>query len=189
MSAPPSRRPLWPTLLVLVGSVALVALFLSTLGDRTADGPDPAATADAATTTQPSAGPTPSPQAGAEPSAQPRATASSSPAPTLDPALIVPVVVVNQTQGQGLAARAAAAIDAGGWTVDSVQQAALDAPSTTVYVPEGLEASAEAFLRTFPAVTRQRPAFTGLATEGLTLVLAEPDAAAVVLALEEQQRR
>ena|GEM_PF-4205280 len=185
MSTPRTRRPLWPTLLVLVGSVALVAFFLSTMGTRTDSTPEAAASDSPAASAASSPSVTPQPGAGAgEPSQQPRPTAT--PPPTVDPELLAPVVVVNQTDGAGLGARAAEAINAGGWPIDSVASGVVGAPSTTLYVPAGLEAQAQAFLAAFPAVQRQRPAFEGLAEQGLTLVLAEPDAVAVVDGLEQR---
>lgn len=185
MSAPRTRRPLWPTLLVVVGSAALVALFLSTMGARTDSTPEAAATDSPAASAAPSPSATAQPSDGAaEPTEQPGPT--STPQPTVDPELLAPVVVVNQTDVEGLGARAAAAIEAGGWPIDAVESADVNAPSTTLYVPAGLEPQAQAFLEAFPAVDRQRPAFEGLASQGLTLVLAEPDALSVVEALEQQ---
>jgi hypothetical protein len=180
VTAPPSRRPLWPTLIVVAGSVALVALFLSTWGNRDAPSvvaeASPAATA-AASPTQGPADASPSPTGEDEPTDEP-----TSPSP--DPDLFVPVVVVNQSSQPGLGERAATALEASGWPVDSVQDASLAVPSTTLYVPPGLEESADAFQQSFPGVERQRPAFDGLATSALTFVLADPDASSVVRGME-----
>jgi hypothetical protein len=184
VTAPASRRPLWPTLIVVVGSVALVSLFLSTWGNRDVPtaGTDvsPAASAEASPTATP-ADASPRPTGEDEPTEEP-----ASPSP--DPDLLVPVVVVNQASQPGLGERAATAIEALGWSVDSVEDASLAVPSTTLYVPPGLEESAAAFQQSFPAVERQRPAFDGLATSALTLVLADPDAADTVRAMEADSR-
>ncbi len=168
MTAPASRRPLWPTLIVVVGSLALVALFLWAWGNREA----PTSGGVVATV-----------------AATPTASATSAPDPTAtqgatDPELLVPVVVVDQSAEPGLGEQAAAAIEDGGWPVDSVEAASLGVPSTTLYVPPGLEESAVAFQQAFPAVGRQRPAFAGLATSTLTLVVVDTDGSAVVAAME-----
>lgn len=92
--------------------------------------------------------------------------------------------VLNQAGVTGLAGRTAAVLAEGGWTVGRVDDATLGAPSTTLYVPVGLEPEADAFLDAFPPVQRTRPAFEGLAVDGLTLVLAQPDAEQVVAALQ-----
>lgn len=177
-----TRRPLWTTALVVLGSVAVVALGLLSLGDRT-DGSSSDASATADATVEPTPPPsgtvsahggTPSPN----PSPQPTLTPSAPPAP------LVTVDVFNQTGDPGLAARTSAVLAGSGWTVGQVADALLSAPSTTLYVPPGLESEADAFLSAFPAVSRTRPSFEGLALDGLTLVLAQPDAELVVSNLE-----
>jgi hypothetical protein len=166
-------RPRWTTAIVLLGSFALVVAFVVVLGSPT----DPSS---------PQAEATPTPR---EPAASPRVTATPrprpepTPTPTVDATVRAPVLVFNQTATAGLAASAAAAIETGGWEVAEIGDAALGVPSTTLYVPPGLEDAAAAFSEQFPAVPRQRPAFAGLSTTGLTVVLAEPDASAVVAAL------
>lgn len=166
-------RPAWPTALVVLGTLGLVAFFVYSLGDRT----------------DPSALDPPTPVPSTSPAATASPVPSESPSPTVTtpspvPATQAPVSVLNQTAVPGLAARAAAVVEAADWEVATVDNTALGAPSTTLYVPAGLEQAGEAFSAAFPAVTRIVPAFEGLPPDELTLVLADPDAQAVVEALE-----
>lgn len=188
------RAPIWTTLLVVVGSLALVALALVAVADRTADegGTEaldtPAAAPSPVASATPSASATPTESA----SATPALTGEPTPGPDFDPTAtptpspvpLVAVDVLNQAGVTGLAARTSAVLADAGWSVGRVDDATLGSPSSTLYVPDGLEPAADAFVAQFPAVTRTRPAFEGLAVDGLTLVLAQPDAEAVVDALE-----
>jgi hypothetical protein len=196
-------RPLWPSLIVLVGTVAVVAVVLIAVADRTAD---PLAEVGGDVTTQASptaapptpAEPTPAEPTPAEPTPgpssappSPPATVDGDPGATADPTSPVPDVtvdVLNETQVAGLAGRAAEVLVETGWQVGLVDNSALAAPSTTVYVPAGLEAEADALTRAFPALTRTRPTFEGLDPSRLTIVLAQPDAEFVVAAMEATTR-
>lgn len=177
-------RPLWPTLIVLVGTVAAVALVLASVADRTpqplAEGGD--ATAVPSSPSATSAAPTPTPEPSDSPSPSPSPSASPTPAATPSE---IPVDVLNQTLVEGLAGRAAVVLSDAGWTVGQIENTALGAPSTTVYVPTGLEDDADLLLDAFPMLTRTRPAFEGLNPAALTLVLAEPDAERVVALMEQ----
>lgn len=173
-------RPRWTTAMVVLGTVALVALLVYGLGDRTEPAAAPTATPGEAGAT---ASPTPTPAATPSPTGTPTPTPTATPTPS--PEVRAPVAVLNQTTVAGLAGRAAAVLERDGWEVPLVDDAALGVPSTTLYVPSGLEDAAETFQADFPAVTRSRPAFEGLAPGQLTLVLAVPDAEAVVSALEQ----
>jgi hypothetical protein len=167
-------RPRWTTAIVLLGSFALVVAFVVVLGSTTDS-----------STPQAEASPTarePAPTRSASPTPRPRP--QPTPTPTADATVRAPVLVFNQTATAGLAASASASLQAGGWEVAETADATLGVPSTTLYVPPGLEDAAAAFGQQFPAVQRQRPAFAGLSTSGLTLVLADPDAVAVVAALQ-----
>lgn len=177
-------RPRWTTAMVVLGTVALVALLVYGLGDRTEPAAAPTATPGEAGAT---ASPTPTPAATPSPTGTPTPTPTPTPTatPTPSPEVRAPVAVLNQTTVAGLAGRAAAVLERDGWEVPLVDDAALGVPSTTLYVPSGLEDAAETFQADFPAVTRSRPAFEGLAPGQLTLVLAVPDAEDVVSALEQ----
>ena len=196
-------RPLWPSLIVLVGTVAVVAVVLLAVADRT---PEPLAEGGSTVTTEASpttgaptpAEPTPAEPTPAEPTpgptrpaTSPPATVDGDPGPTADPTSPVPDVTVdilNETQVAGLAGRAAKVLVETGWQVGLVDNSALGAPSTTVYVPAGLEAEADELTRAFPALTRTRPTFEGLDPDRLTIVLAQPDAEFVVAAMEATTR-
>ncbi len=195
------RPPVWPTVLVVLGTLSVVALVLVTAGLQSSvrSGPDTAATTPGST---PSAVPTTGPEPTTDPTGSPSATATGAatadadatpeetPEPTgvPDGATPAPVTssvdVLNQTLTEGLAGRAAVVVDQRGWPVERIDNATLGTPATTVYVPTGLEAVGDAFAAAFPEVTRTRPAFEGLAPDRLTLVLAEPDARTVVAAME-----
>lgn len=188
------HRPVWTTALVVIGSLAVVAFGLVALADRTDRTlvADDTGTADAAADATPTATATPAPTSAATPTptgtptGPPMGTPMGTPAPSPvpRPAPLVVVDVLNQTLVTGLAATTASVLADAGWTVGLVDNAAVGAPSSTLYVPSGLESQAEAFVEAFPAVQRTRPAFEGLRVDGLTLVLAEPDAEQVVAGLE-----
>jgi hypothetical protein len=194
MSREGQTRPLWPTVLVVIGSLALVGFFVYSLGDRAdptalGDQVGPEVSPSVAPSPELSPGPTESPTPGptggstSGPAASPEPPPPT-PSPSVPPQVLVPVAVLNQTAVPGLAARSAAVLETDGWEVVTVGDASLGAPSTTLYVPLGLDAAAESFVAAFPAVVRSRPAFAGLPPGQLTLVLAEPDAESVVAALE-----
>lgn len=186
-------RPLWPSLIVLVGTVAVVAVVLLAVADRA---PDPLADGvgevamEPTPTTSPPPSVAPTPEANSS-ATSPPATPDSDPEASDSPTATVPSVtvdVLNETLVTGLAGRAADVLAATGWQVGLIDNSALGAPSTTVYVPTGLEAEAEALLDAFPALTRTRPTFEGLDPGRLTIVLAEPDAEFVVAAMEATTR-
>lgn len=182
---PPSGRPpVWTTVLVVVGSLCVVALGLLYLSDRTteADLPDAAGTSAPVPSPSMSVQASPSPNVSPEPTPEPTSTPV---APVVSPVVPdVSVDVLNQSAVSGLAARAAAVLADAGWTVGQVDDATLGTPSTTLYVPVGLESAAASFVEAFPSVGRTRPAFEGLSVGALTLVLAQPDAEAVVVGIE-----
>ncbi len=175
-------RPVWTTVIVVLGTVVVVGLVLYSLGDRSViEVADQALLPPAATSSPTPAATSPAPDP--SPSAQESPSLQVRPRPS-DATSRAPVDVLNQTTVPGLAARAAQAIEDSGWEVATVGNTSLGAPATTLYVPAGLEDAAQAFLDDFDALTRERPAFAGLPVDVLTLVLAEPDAAPVVSDLE-----
>ena len=182
---PPSGRPpVWTTALVVVGSLCVVALGLLYLSDRTTedDLPDAAGTSAPVPSPSMSVPASPSPSVSPEPTPEPTSTPV---APVVSPVVPdVSVDVLNQSAVTGLAARAAAVLADEGWTVGQVADATLGTPSTTLYVPVGLESAAASFVEAFPSVGRTRPAFEGLSVGAITLVLAQPDAEAVVVGME-----
>jgi hypothetical protein len=114
-------------------------------------------------------------------SATPRATPvvvpsvlpSPTPSPTPDVPVGVkaPVIVLNQTKTLGLAAKLRDQLRAGGWTVTGIDDFRGNVPATTVYYPPGLKAAAQALMAQFPTIGRIRPAFPGISTSQLTVIL------------------
>lgn len=165
----------------MLGTIAIVGGVLYGFADRTqvrdplADG-----VVSGTPTAEPPSSPAPSP------SEEPTSPGAGSPTPT-PRATATPEIelvdVLNQTDQAGLAGRAATVVADSGWPVRTVDNAAFGAPSTTLYVPEGLQAAADDFADAF-SIPRTRPAFEGLPIDALTLVLAEPDALDVVVEME-----
>lgn len=174
------RPPAWTTLLVVLGTIGIVGGLLFAFADRTQI-PDPLA--DAAGTGTPTVEPTSSPSpSGESPAAPGDGSPTPTPSPTVSPEIEL-VDVLNQTDQAGLAGRAATVVADAGWPVRTIDNAAFGAPSTTLYVPEGLQGAGDDFADAF-SIPRTRPAFEGLPVDALTLVLAEPDALDVVVEME-----
>ncbi len=60
---------------------------------------------------------------------------------------------------------------AAGWDVDGIGPWVGKIPMTTVYYPPGMEASARALMAAFPTITRSLPAFPGVPTDELTVII------------------
>ena len=99
----------------------------------------------------------------------PAAPQPSPPAPP--PSLVVPITVLNNSKETGLAERAAARFDRGGWPVALTGNFRGQIPVTTVYYDPGLEASARAFAADFRGIVRVRPRFATLPARGVVVVL------------------
>ena len=84
---------------------------------------------------------------------------------------VVPVTVLNNSDRDGLADRAAVRFERGGWPVQATGNFRGRIPVTTVYYDRGLEASARAFADTFPGMVRVRPRFETLPARGVVVVL------------------
>jgi hypothetical protein len=131
------------------------------------DGPDDAAAVD-----RPSVEPPVKESAAAPPAAPPPAPAPPAPPARTQPAsVVVPVTVLNNSRETGLAARAAARFEDGGWPVRATGNYTGRLRETTVYYAAGQEAAARSFARTFRGITRVLPRFDRLPGEGLTVVL------------------
>ncbi|MCW2524255.1 MAG: glycoprotein [Frankiales bacterium] len=103
-------------------------------------------------------------------SAQSPPTAASTPNATMN----VPVVVVNNTDVNGLADTAVARLRAGGWTATNGGNFSGDILSTAAYYdPDiaGAQAAAEALQLQFPAIKRVKEKFDGLPAGPIVLVL------------------
>jgi hypothetical protein len=93
------------------------------------------------------------------------------PPPPPPPSLIVPITVLNNSEETGLAERAAARFDRGGWPIALTGNFRGQIPITTVYYDPGLEASARAFAADFRGIARVRPRFATLPARGVVVVL------------------
>ncbi len=111
----------------------------------------------------------PSAVAAPDPLASPSAVPSTSASPSGGPK--APVVILNQTVTEGLAATFRAQLRAGGWKVPGIGDFRGNVPATTVYYPPGLKAAATALMSQFAEVGRIRPAFAGISTTQLTVIL------------------
>ena len=109
---------------------------------------------------------TPAPSVGAE--STPTPTLTPSPTPTVEK---VPVIVLNQTGISGLAAKFQKELEAAGWTVSGIDDFVGNVPATTVYFPPDMRPAAKLLMREFPVVGRIRPAFSGISTTQLTVIL------------------
>ena len=80
-------------------------------------------------------------------------------------------MVLNQTGISGLAAQFQEDLEAGGWTVAGIDDFVGNVPATTVYFPPNMQAVARALMAQFPQIGRIRPAFSGISTTQLTVIL------------------
>lgn len=87
------------------------------------------------------------------------------------PSVVVPITVLNNSNRTGLADRAAARFERGGWPVHLSGNFRGQIPVTTVYYDDGFEASARAFARDFEGIARVRPRFATLPARGVVVVL------------------
>ena len=139
-----------------------------------AEATDPFAAESFATTPEAETAPVdPSPLAPPPVAATSPAPVAAAPAParTATRSLVVPVTVLNNSRIDGLADRAAARFEAGGWPVLKTGNFRGKIPSTTIYYERGQEASARAFARRFDGIVRVRPRFATLPARGLVVVV------------------
>lgn len=159
----------WPSLVALLGTVAVVAGLLVLFGgDVEPSGPDddPAAQGTDGATPAPTDAATSAPETPAAPVTAP-------------PELREDVAILNGTDVTGLAARAQEQLEAGGWTVPAIDTYTGDIAETTIFYPEGMEESAQALAAQFPVITQVSPTIAGLTTQRLVLIVAEDYAEAV----------
>jgi hypothetical protein len=157
----------WPSLLALLGTVAVVVALVVLFGREVT----PSATDGTGTAGDASAAPTGS----ATPSAEPSDGATTDPPATPEPPARAPVVVLNQTRVGGLAAETADALRAGGWEVLETGDFSSGVPQTTVYFPPGLEDVAATLDAEWDGIDRVMPIFSGLRDDVLTVILAETE--------------
>jgi hypothetical protein len=155
---------MWPSLVALLGTAALVTGLLVLFGENGGPGSDAETVAGS---TQ-----SPSPEPPAEGSAPP----SDGPPPTpvtAPPDLRGPVGILNGTDVTGLARSAQERLEAGGWEVPVIDTYSQGLATTTVFYPDGLQESAEALADQFPEITQVEPTIPNLTTQWLVLVVGD----------------
>jgi hypothetical protein len=174
----------WPSLLALVGTVAVVLALLWAFGSDIDPGrPDDDPVAEDGELTDDS-------DAVDEEADDETAEDTESEAPdeetappadpvTAPPELRTPVGILNGTSVTGLAGRAQERLEDGGWSVPAVDTTSREIEATTVYFPPGLEESAEALQAQFPEIVRTAPTEPGLAQDRLVVILAQDYAEAM----------
>ena len=158
----------WPSLVALLGTVAVVFGLLAVFGNDGESSVDDAAAADTGTTA-----PTTSAEGTAPPPESPSAPV------TAPPELRAEVGILNGTDVSGLAAQAQEVLEAGGWPVPATDTYTDDIAVTTVYYPPGAEESAQALAAQFPEIQAVEPTIPGLTSSRLVLILADDYAEAV----------
>jgi hypothetical protein len=145
----------WPSLVALLGTVAVVGGLLLFFGrDVGGSGTVTAASTDPAVAGE----------------GTPAPTESATPEPPVD--VKAPVVVLNGSSSRGLAARTGEALTAAGWTVAATDNYNGDLAATTIFYPAELQAAAETLRRAFPTLATLAPSEPGMSTDQLTLVMA-----------------
>ncbi|SDU43874.1 LytR C-terminal domain-containing protein [Jiangella alkaliphila] len=168
---------LWPSLVALVGTVAVVLALLWYFGDDTDDStPDDVAAGD--TSTEPPATDPPATEAPPETEAPPTDAPTEEPTEpaepvTADPDVVEPLGVLNQTDEAGLEEQASERFQDGGWEVAAMSEFTGTVPETTVYVPEGMEEAADALVLQFPEIGRVMPTVEPFNDTRLVIVLAD----------------
>jgi len=172
-----AQRPMWDrvggiavaVLGVAVLVVAIIALRHPQGHTARAGAPTASPTRNTVTARPSSSSAAPSTPAPSTPSSP-----STSASPSVPAGGKVPLIVLNQTSTIGLAAKAGATFQAGGWTVTSVGSLRNDVISTTAYYDPtvaGAQTAAEALQVQFPAVKRVLPKFAELPAGPIVVVL------------------
>ena len=172
-----AQRPMWDrvggiavaVLGVAVLVVAIIALRHPQGHTARAGAPTASPTRNTVTARPSSSSAAPSTPAPSTPSSP-----STSASPSVPAGGKVPLIVLNQTSTIGLAAKAGATFQAGGWTVTSVGSLRNDVISTTAYYDPAVadaQAAAEALQVQFPAIKRVLPKFAELPAGPIVVVL------------------
>jgi LytR cell envelope-related transcriptional attenuator len=157
----------WPSLVALLGTVAVVLGLLTVFGNDGAPASDDAAALGTGTPAPTSAvGTAPAPETPTAPVTAPAELRSE-------------VGILNGTDVEGLASNAQETLEAGGWPVPAVDTYSGDIEVTTVFYPPGQEESAQALAAQFPEIKAVEPTIPGLTSIRLVLILADDYAAAV----------
>ncbi|MGH8775490.1 MAG: LytR C-terminal domain-containing protein [Jiangellaceae bacterium] len=161
---------LWPSLVALLGTVAVVVGLLFLFGGDDGGTADDAAADEAGATT---AAPT-----GAA-TTTPENTTPAEPV-TAPPEVRERVGILNDTDIAGLASQAQERLEAGGWEVPAIDTyTSGDVSETTVFYPEGMQEAAEALAAQFPEIAGVEPRLPNLTSDWLVLIVAEDYAEAI----------
>jgi hypothetical protein len=159
----------WPSLVALLGTVAVVFGLLTVFGNDDERTGDDAAALDTGTS---------APTTSADGTAPAEETPDAAPV-TAPPELRGEVGILNATDVPGLAGRAQEALEAGGWPVPATDSYSGDIEVTTIYYPPGQQESAQALAAQFPEIRAVEPTIEGLTSIRLVLVIADDYAEAV----------
>ena len=154
---------MWPSLVALLGTVAVVIGLLMVFGnDGAPAGGDDAAAAGTGT-------PVPTT------SADGTAPADETPAApvTAPPELRSEVGILNASGVDGLASQARERLEKGGWEVPAIDTYSGDIEVTTIFYPPGEQESAQALAAQFPEIKAVEPTIPGLTSIRLVLILGD----------------
>lgn len=166
---------IWPSLVALIGTAGVVFSLLSLFSDDVGDSSAEAGDAPTSPSPTDSAGPTGTSTATTEPTSEPTDEPAPNGPTTAPPELRASVGVLNNASIAGLAGRAQARFEEGGWEVTGIDTlVSVQVEESTVYYPtEEFRESAEAFAAQFPEVGRVEPRGTmPISDEHLVVVLA-----------------
>lgn len=183
-------RTVWPSLVALFGTIAVVVGLLWMFGDDAGSGDDAASGDDPAVadggedaggddTADEDADSGDEGDAGSDEDAAPGDDTEPAGDPvTAPPELRTPVGILNSTSVTGLAAGAQVRLEDGGWNVPGVDDYSRQHTESTIYYPsDDLLESAEALRAQFPELGVIEPTVQGLAQDRLVVVLGEDYAA------------
>lgn len=180
---------MWPSLVALVGTVAVVVALLVAFGDRVGESSDDTAAGgvvdDTADDTGDGAVEDPAGEATTDDPAGGDEAGEGEPDPsvvTADPEDREPIGVLNATDIEGLEDEAEDRFVQGGWEVPATATYDGSVDVTTVFYPEGMEDAADALMNQFPEVMQLEPTIEGLNDTRLVVILGDEYAEAIGLA-------
>lgn len=164
-----------PFLAVCAVTAVLIALFVW-LGPGESD-TEVLSARESTPTSAAAASPTPtppstSPSASSPPASSPASTTTPPSSEAPDPRR-PEVVVLNQSGGDGLAARVADRVRQAGWKVKQTGSFRGTVSTTTVYYPGGLRDEASELAKDLPGDPRVKERFSNLSDSRLTIVLTD----------------
>lgn len=85
----------------------------------------------------------------------------------------LPVVIFDEARHREVVVAFRTALRSAGWDVAGTGPWVGNVPVSTVYYPPGMKAAARELMSAFPSITRGRPAFPGVPTDKLTVIICE----------------